>query len=110
MPLHASRRRQRGFDQAEWLARQVGSRLRLEVAAGVLARTRATLPQGDPRVGSRQANIEGAFRLVRPARVVGRRVVLVDDVFTSGATARCCAAIVRAAGAAEVAVLTACRS
>lgn len=110
VPLHRARRRERGFDQAEWLARAVGQRLGLEVAVGVLGRQRPTLPQGDPRVTSRDRNVAGAFTVVRPLRVVGRRIVLVDDVFTSGATARCCAEVLRGAGAREVAILTACRS
>ena len=110
VPLHVSRRRERGFDQAHWLARGLGNRLGLEVMPGVLARLQATLPQGDPRVLSRQRNVEGAFAVVRPGRVAGRRVVLVDDVFTSGATARTCAKLLRNAGALEVAMLAACRS
>lgn len=110
VPLHRLRRRERGFDQAEWLARAVGERLGLRFAAAVLRRTRATLPQGDPRVASREQNVAGAFAVVRPQAVAGSRVVLVDDVFTSGATARACAGLLRTAGVKEVAVLTACRS
>ncbi|MCC7061384.1 MAG: ComF family protein [Planctomycetes bacterium] len=110
VPLHASRRRERGFDQAEWLAREVGRRVSLEVASGVLRRSRATLPQGDPRVTSRAENVAGAFVVARAQRVAGRRCILVDDVFTSGATARSCADLLLAAQALEVAVLTACRS
>jgi len=110
VPLHRARRSERGFDQAEWLAAAVGQRLDLEVASGVLARVRATLPQGDPRVLSRLANVEGAFTVARATPIVGRCVVLIDDVFTSGATMRSCASLLRAAGAREVAALTACRS
>jgi len=110
VPLHWRRRRRRGFDQAAWLARQLGRRLRLAVAPDLLKRNRATLPQGDPRVLSRDGNVAGVFAVTRCRQVAGRRVVLVDDVFTSGATARACAVLLRAAGAAEVAVLTACRS
>lgn len=110
VPLHRARRRERGFDQAEWLARAVGERLALEVATGVLARVRATLPQGDPRVMSRLGNVEGAFAVVRASPLRDRCVVLVDDVFTSGSTMRNCAALLRGAGAREVAALVACRS
>ncbi|MBX3462555.1 MAG: ComF family protein [Planctomycetes bacterium] len=110
VPLHARRRRQRGFDQAAWLAKGLGRRLGLEAAAGVLVRRLDTLPQGDPRVLSRQGNVEAAFAVQRSRPLRGRPVVLVDDVFTSGATARACARLLRDAGAAEVAVLTACRS
>ncbi len=109
VPLHARRRRQRGFDQAAWLAHDLARRLDFDSAIGVLRRTRATLPQGDPRVTSREHNVDGAFALAR--RLAGAsKVVLVDDVFTSGATARQCAAVLRQAGAGEVAVLTACRA
>lgn len=112
VPLHAARRAERGFDQAAWLASAVGQRLGFGVLVGVLVRVRATLPQGDPRVTSRSGNVEGAFTLARrgTSAVSARRVVLVDDVFTSGATARACAELLLHAGASEVAVLTACRS
>jgi ComF family protein len=112
VPLHRARRRRRGFDQAAWLASRLGDRLGLRVAVGALARVRATRPQGDARVLSRAANVRGAFsvcrRRVRGLR--GRDVLLVDDVWTTGATARACAAQLRAAGAASVSLLVACRS
>ena len=75
-----------------------------------MARTRETLPQGDPRVVSRANNVDGAFAVMKAREVMGRNVILVDDVFTSGATARQCALVLRVQGAAAVAVLTACRS
>ena len=109
VPLHRVRERQRGFDQTAWLAHEVGRRLGLACAVA-LVRRRATTPQGDPRVTSREANVEGAFGPSKSARVGNRDVVLVDDVLTSGATARACAAVLLAAGARRVAVLTACRS
>jgi ComF family protein len=110
VPLHRRRRRERGFDQARWLVRRLAPRLTVQAEEGLLVRCRDTTPQGDPRVLSRTANIEGAFTLSRPQRIVDRRVILVDDVFTSGATARACASLLRQAGARDVAVLVACRS
>ena len=110
VPLHRARLRQRGFDQAAWLARRVAARLRLRVAVGALARVRATRPQGDPLVTSRAGNVRGAFAVRRAGAVDGRDVLLVDDVFTTGATARACARLLRAAGAQSVSLLTACRS
>lgn len=110
VPLHARRRRHRGFDQAALLAEAVARRLRLQVADGALARLRATIPQGDARVASREANVADAFAVVRSAAVAGRAVVLVDDVMTSGATARECAARLLEAGARCVALLTGCRA
>ena len=110
VPLHHARLRQRGFDQTAWLARRLAAGLGMRCCLGALARRRATPPQGDPRVGSREANVAGAFVVRRPRAVRRRRVVLVDDVLTSGATARECARVLLAAGAREVALLTACRS
>ena len=110
VPLHAARRRERGFDHAAWLAERLAGRLRLVAAPATLVRTRATLPQGDPRVQSREGNVAGAFSVRRPAAIRGRHVVLVDDVVTSGATARQCAEVLHDAGASAVAMLAACRS
>ncbi|MEZ6038803.1 MAG: ComF family protein [Planctomycetota bacterium] len=110
VPLHRARLRRRGFDQAAWLAREVGARAGVRVLEGVLQRRRATLPQGDPRVLSRVANVRGAFRLAAAAVVQRRDLVLIDDVFTTGATARACAELLIAAGARSVSLLTACRS
>ncbi|MFN9275547.1 MAG: double zinc ribbon domain-containing protein, partial [Planctomycetota bacterium] len=87
-PLHWRRRRARGFDQTAWLARRLAGALGLAAACDELVRVRATSPQGDPRVASREANVDGAFAMSRNAKVRGRDVVLVDDVLTSGATAR----------------------
>lgn len=110
VPLHRERARQRGFNQAAWLGGCLADACGLTMAARQLDRCRATLPQGDPRVLGRAANVEGAFVLAGRNRVVGRRVLLVDDVTTSGATARACARVLRDHGAVEVALITACAS
>ncbi|MEM7205264.1 MAG: phosphoribosyltransferase family protein [Planctomycetota bacterium] len=110
VPLSGAKRRRRGFDQAAQLAEAVVAQLEAPLVSGALKRTRDTLPQGDPRVTSRSRNVAGAFAVRRPRAVRGRTVVLVDDVTTSGHTARACAAVLRAAGAREVALLAACRA
>lgn len=112
VPLHWRKRRARGVDQAVLLGRAVARRLDLRFDAGVLRRCRDTLPQGDPRVTSRVANLEGAFGLGWLARwrISGRNVVLVDDVVTSGTTARECARLLRGAGARSVVLLVGCRA
>jgi ComF family protein len=106
VPLHRSRRRQRGFNQAADLARGLG----LPVIAA-LWRTRATGPQADLPAEARSANVAGAFAATRGARRCrGAVVVLVDDVATTGATLDACAAVLLAAGAAEVRAITAARA
>ena len=110
VPLHRARRRRRGFDQAAWLASRVGERLGLRAASGVLVRRRATRPQGDAQVRSRSENVRGAFAVRASERLAGRDVLLVDDVMTTGATARACAGLLKAAGARSVVLLVGCRS
>ena len=105
-PLSRRRRRERGFDQAELLAREVGRITSIPVQA-VLRKVRDTGPQSRLQEESeRRANARGAYALAPGAGVAGRRVVLVDDVVTSGATLSECAALLRRAGAERVFCLT----
>lgn len=88
MPLHAERKRQRGFNQAALLARPLARQLRAPLCDDLLKRVRATEPQTRLSVDRRRANVEGAFMLAAgaSAALVGKRVALVDDVTTTGAT------------------------
>lgn len=99
VPLHRRRRLERGYDQSELLAREVGRALDLPFGR-VLVRTRWTAPQGSSFGSSRTSNVAGAFRLKRrAARDIDRRdVILVDDVCTSGATLSACAGELRRGG------------
>lgn len=105
VPLHYSRRRERGFNQAADLARE----LDLPVV-GALRRTRATVTQTGLPAAQRHRNVRGAFALARrsPA-LAGAVVVLVDDVCTTGATLEACARVLKSTGVAEVRALTAAR-
>lgn len=103
VPLHPSRRRWRGFNQAEPLAQAIGERLGAPVRPELLARQRATTPQVHcPDPASRRGNLAGAFTCPDPPPVRRGRWLLVDDVTTSGATLAECAAALRAAGARSV--------
>jgi ComF family protein len=105
VPLHSSRERQRGFNQAALLARALAEASGLPVERTLLRRTRATSPQvRTAGVDERRRNVAGAFA-VRGA-ATGRTVLLVDDVCTTAATLRACAEVLRAAGAARVYGLT----
>jgi len=110
VPLHPRRRRQRGFNQSELLARALARRCPLvTVAADAVVRRKETPPQTGLSAAARRSNVAGAFAVRRRCRVDGRVVVVVDDVVTTGATARACAAALREAGAAEVRLLSAAR-
>lgn len=108
VPLHPRRERARGFNQAALLAREVGRGFGLRVDQRILCRVRATEAQSGGR-REREDNVKGAFAVMRPDRVKDRKLLLIDDVFTTGATASECARTLLAAGAAEVGVYTLAR-
>jgi ComF family protein len=105
VPLHRSRERTRGFNQARELASHLGVRM-----ADVLTRPRRTESQADLAADRRRANVQGAFAPAARASVEGLVLVLVDDVMTTGATLNACASVLLDAGAKEVRALTAARA
>lgn len=109
VPLHPRRRLERGYNQSELLAREIHRRTRLEIAARALVRRKETAPQAGLSAAARRLNVTGAFAVRQRPRVAGRVVVLLDDVWTTGATALACARILKAAGAAEVRLLSVAR-
>jgi ComF family protein len=114
VPLYKTKRRQRGFNQAELVARAalkiVSARERLEFAPELLRRTYDTQSQIGLTSHQRRENLRGAFAVPRAAEVTGRAVILVDDVYTTGTTATECARVLRRAGARQVWVATVART
>jgi ComF family protein len=111
VPLHRRRLFQRKYNQAAILAFSIDRLAGRPVVPDVLNRTRRTDPLDDKSPEERAREVAGSFlvKLSRVARVAGRRVLLVDDVMTSGSTANACATALLAAGAAAVDVLVAAR-
>jgi ComF family protein len=110
VPLHPRRLRQRGFNQSLLLARRIGRRHSLPLDFTALRRIRPTLPQTELSAAERQKNIRGAFAVSNPRAVDGNAVLLVDDVFTTGATVEECAKALLKSGAGRVDVLTLARA
>jgi len=109
VPLHWRRRFSRGFNQAQLLARVLGQSLQIPVRAA-LRRTRPTATQSSLAGIARRRNVRGAFRIRSSQNIAGASLLLVDDVFTTGATANACAMELKAAGARRVTVLTIARA
>ena len=109
VPLHPLKQREREFNQAERLARRLGTALALPVNARLLRRITPTATQTLLTRQQRAANMRGAFAIRPGAALDGRRVVVVDDVFTTGATTGACARVLLAAGAGAVCVWTVAR-
>ncbi len=108
VPLHWRRRLTRGFNQSELLARAVARRYGMQVLRAI-RRKRATGVQAGLSHAGRRQNVAGAFVVPDRERVAGRRILLVDDVMTTGATLAACAGALKRAGARYVAVLTLAR-
>lgn len=105
VPMHRKKEELRGYNQAYLLAREVGSFLNIRVASA-LVRTTLTDPQSTLGKQGRSRNLRGVFEVPCPADVSGRRVLLVDDVFTTGSTASECTRALLRAGAREAYVLS----
>lgn len=112
VPLHAGKLRQRGYNQAALIAESISLASKgsahepLEFHLDILERTVNTRTQAGLHRKERKANVKNAFRVKAPEKVMGRHVILVDDVFTTGATVSECAKVLKLAGAFRVSVYT----
>ena len=109
VPLHATKQRGREFNQAERLAARLSKATGIPMEPHILKRVLPTRTQTLLTRQERAANMRNAFALRRPLKLNGKRIVLFDDVFTTGATTNACAKVLRAAGAEEVCVWTLAR-
>jgi len=110
VPLHRKRLREREFNQSAILAKAISRRFSIPLDLTTLKRRVYTEPQVTLGKGDRETNVRGAFELRAPERLHGQRVILVDDVYTTGSTVKECARILMKNKAADVAVLTLARA
>jgi ComF family protein len=109
VPLHPAKKREREFNQAERLAHRLGRATGIPVDAGLLKRIAPTRTQTLLTREQRAENVRRAFVMGRAEKLTGLRLVLLDDVFTTGATTSACAKVLLAAGAEDVCVWTVAR-
>jgi ComF family protein len=108
VPLHWRRQWQRGFNQSELLAKTLSQRSAIPLIKA-LRRVRSTATQAGLSNTARRRNVSTAFECRRPDAVAGKRILLIDDVMTTGSTAAACAAALKRAGATRVALLALAR-
>ncbi|MEN7972768.1 MAG: ComF family protein [Verrucomicrobiota bacterium] len=109
VPLHHVRRRERGYNQSATLAHELGRRMECQVLPGALKRIRPTATQTNLTAKERLSNVVGAFEYKKESWLNDRRILLVDDVMTTGATVNVCAKTLKRGGATSVHVITVAR-
>ena len=102
VPLHSTRLIKRRFNQSALLARGLSERCGVPMNADLLLRVKATPTQGGLSAAGRRRNVQGAFRVMVPEAVANKRLVLIDDVMTTGATLESCSRTLKRAGASRV--------
>jgi len=109
VPLHRFRYMKRKYNQADVLAKSLAEKIHKPYSSNILIRTRSTKSQGHMKSEDRKRNVAGAFTAKNVAMIKGKNVLIIDDVFTTGATLNECTKILRKHGAAKVFVLTLAR-
>ncbi|HQE92565.1 MAG TPA: ComF family protein [Anaerolineae bacterium] len=110
VPLHANREAKRGYNQSALVAQALGRQIGVPVAEGVLTRVRDTMSQTKLNREERQKNVANAFVYSARTQLDGKRVTLIDDVATTGATLEACAVVVMSNGAKSVNAFTLARA
>lgn len=105
VPVHPKRKRVRGFNQAELIAKRLGERLEIPVRTDVLKRIKNTLPQKELGSAARLNNLLKAFTVKNTDKLAGKTVILVDDIYTTGSTAEACTRVLLSGGARRVYLL-----
>lgn len=109
VPLFQKKLKQRGFNQSEKIAEQLGLALNIPLIKNVLLKIKQTRSQTELSENQRKENVKGAFLVKKKERAAGKKILLVDDVYTTGATMQECAKALKASGAKQVWGLAAAR-
>jgi ComF family protein len=106
VPLHARRKRERGYNQSEWIARGIAEITSLPIDTDAVVRKTYTRTQTQQSFFERWDNVKDAFELRAPERFIGKHILIVDDVTTSGATITACADTLKAVEGVRISILT----
>jgi len=102
IPLHRRRLKERGFNQAQEIAKELSTLINVPMASTALVKEKETLSQKKLSAAERQENVKDAFVIKNPDLISGKKIFLVDDVYTTGSTMEACAKVLKKAGAKQV--------
>lgn len=106
VPVHKNRKKQRGYNQTELIARKIGTELKIDMQKNILIKIQNTKPQSTLNKENRKKNAKDAYKAQNENKIYGKNILLLDDIYTTGSTANECSKILRLAGANKIGVLT----
>lgn len=109
VPIHKKRKKQRGYNQSELIARKIAKKLDLNIYSDVLIKTKNTKPQSLMGLGERRKNVKGVYFVENKEKIRNKNVLVLDDIYTTGATANECMQILKTSGAKKVGIITIAR-
>lgn len=106
VPIHNDRKRKRGYNQSELIAKEIGKKLDIPVISNCLVKIKNVVPQSTLNKEQRKQNIKGVYQVKKEETIKGKRIVLVDDIFTTGSTLEECSKMLKQAGASKIGIFT----
>ena len=107
VPIHKKRKKQRGYNQSELVAKEIAKNIEnISYEKDILIKNKNTLPQSTLNKSQREQNVQGVYEIINNEKVKNKKIILFDDIFTTGNTANECARILKENGAKDVLVLT----
>ena len=106
VPIHKKRKNERGYNQSELIARKLAKNLNLELVNDSLIKQKNTLPQSTLSKKQREENAKQVYKIQNKPKIENKKVILLDDIYTTGATTKECSKVLKQNGAKEILVLT----
>ena len=106
VPISKKRYKQRGYNQSAILAKDLARELKAEYLENILVKIKDNAAQSSLNQDEREANVQGAYKVVNKQKIFDKKILIIDDVFTTGATLNECSRVLKAAGAGNIGVFT----